>query len=168
MEQENLNLVARITALQQEKWILEEKINHLEEGSAAMVDDLMQKSAVIEFYCMEGGRGSSSVNLTPNTTSQLRTSRRSIGETVSSPERLSGVISDKLSSMKKLKDLLKPSNYDEYSHDSHRRMQRMLEETLTKNMHLQNDLEKLSKEVERLSNVNTESDNLNQTYQQVS
>jgi len=51
-------------------------------------------------------------------------------------------------SMKKFVEMLKG---DEHVHESNRRMQRMLEEMLTKNMHLQTDLEQLSLEVVRLS-----------------
>jgi hypothetical protein len=51
-------------------------------------------------------------------------------------------------SMKKFVEILKG---DEHVHESNRRMQRMLEEMLTKNMHLQTDLEQLSLEVVRLS-----------------
>lgn len=50
--------------------------------------------------------------------------------------------------MKKLVEKLKG---DEHIHESNRRMQRMLEEMLTKNMHLQTNLEQLSVEVVRLS-----------------
>lgn len=51
-------------------------------------------------------------------------------------------------SMKKFVEKLKG---DEHIHESNRRMQRMLEEMLTKNMHLQTNLEQLSLEVVRLS-----------------
>jgi len=57
LEQENYRLLSRITALQQEKWVLEEKINHLEQGSAAMAEDLMCKTALIQYYFTEGKSG---------------------------------------------------------------------------------------------------------------
>lgn len=57
LEQETYRLLSKITALQQEKWVLEEKINHLEQGSAAMAEDLMRKTALIEYYCIEGKSG---------------------------------------------------------------------------------------------------------------
>jgi hypothetical protein len=50
--------------------------------------------------------------------------------------------------MKKFVEKLKG---DEHMHELNRRMQRMLEEMLTKNMHLQTNLEQLSLEVVRLS-----------------
>lgn len=55
--------------------------------------------------------------------------------------------SEKLS-VKKFLEMLKGP---EHVHESNRRMQRMLEEVLTKNMHLQNNLDQLSLEVVRLS-----------------
>jgi hypothetical protein len=51
--------------------------------------------------------------------------------------------------LKKMVDLL--VNQDSQKEEFHR-MQNMLEETLTKNMYLQNDLEMLSQELARLSN----------------
>lgn len=55
--------------------------------------------------------------------------------------------SEKLS-VKKFLEMLKGP---EHVHESNRKMQRMLEEVLTKNMHLQNNLDQLSLEVVRLS-----------------
>ena len=54
--------------------------------------------------------------------------------------------------LKKMVDLLVHSNHDSQKEEL-QRMQRMLEETLTKNMFLQKDLEHLSQEVVRLSNM---------------
>lgn len=122
LEQENYRLLSRITALQQEKWVLEEKINHLEQGSAAMAEDLMHKTALIQYYCIEGKSGPVATSSPPPSNERL--------------------------SMKKFVEKLKG---DEHIHESNRRMQRMLEEMLTKNMHLQTNLEQLSLEVVRLS-----------------
>ena len=33
---------------------MEEKLNHLEQSSGALADDLANKAALIQFYCMEG------------------------------------------------------------------------------------------------------------------
>ena len=57
LEQENYRLLSRITALQQGKWVLEEKINHLEQGSATMAEDLMCKTALIQYYLTDGRSG---------------------------------------------------------------------------------------------------------------
>jgi len=45
------------------------------------------------------------------------------------------------------------SDSDTSEMDTQRRLQRMLEETLTKNMHLQEDVERLSQEIVRLSQI---------------
>lgn len=71
----------------------------------------------------------------------LATSTSSSSSSTSSP-------SNERLSMKKFVEKLKG---DEHIHESNRRMQRMLEEMLTKNMHLQTNLEQLSLEVVRLS-----------------
>jgi hypothetical protein len=57
LEQENYRLLSRITALKQENWVLEEKINHLEQGSAAMAEDLMSKTALIQYSFTERRSG---------------------------------------------------------------------------------------------------------------
>jgi hypothetical protein len=57
LEQENDTLLSRIISLQEEKWVLEEKINHLEQCSAAMAEDLIHKKALIQYYCIEGRSG---------------------------------------------------------------------------------------------------------------
>lgn len=48
-----MSLVNRVTELQQHKWQLEERITHLESSSAAMADDLLKKSAIIQHFCMD-------------------------------------------------------------------------------------------------------------------
>ena len=55
---------------------------------------------------------------------------------------------ESLTPVKKLVDFVKHISLDEQHHEVQRRMQRMLEETLTKNMHLQKDLQTMSKELE--------------------
>ncbi|KAK7080281.1 GRIP1 associated protein 1, partial [Halocaridina rubra] len=51
--EETASLVNRVTDLQQQKWQLEERITHLESSSAAMAEDILKKSAIIQHYCME-------------------------------------------------------------------------------------------------------------------
>lgn len=53
VSEETVSLVNRVTELQQHKWQLEERITHLETSSAAMADDLLKKSAIIQHFCME-------------------------------------------------------------------------------------------------------------------
>ncbi|KFM80948.1 GRIP1-associated protein 1, partial [Stegodyphus mimosarum] len=122
LETETTNLLAKIAQLQQKNWTLEEKVNHLEMSNEALVDDVLKKTALIQFYCMEGRSD-------PHTS----------------------VVQDKLT-IKRIVDFIKDRG-DENLRETNRRMQRMLEETLTKNMHLQKDIETLSNEVSRLSKL---------------
>lgn len=120
-ESEHDDLLNRLAASQQQKWTLEEKVQHLEESNAAMCEDLLQKTAIIEYYVMDGR----SDHLPAHKSND-----------------------DKLS-LKKVLDLV--NRGDVNMKEMNRKLQRMLEETLTKNMHLQKDLETLSQEVVRLS-----------------
>ena len=62
--------------------------------------------------------------------------------------------SEKMTKLKKRVDLLvNPEQVEAQQKEELQRMQRMLEETLTKNMHLQQSMEDLSQEVVRLSKL---------------
>ena len=123
LEKENNQLVARITALQQEKWVLEERVNQLELSVTALNDEMANKTAIIQFYSMEGR---------PDRSHSLHQS-------------------DKLT-VKRVVDFIKDKG-DENMREINRKVQRMLEETLTKNMHLQENLDSLSQEVQRLNTI---------------
>nr|KAG5708432.1 hypothetical protein BaRGS_026159 [Batillaria attramentaria] len=58
--------------------------------------------------------------------------------------------------LKKVMDLVKSGDHSEL-HEMNKKLQLMLEETLTKNMHLQQDLEMMSQEVVRLSKLSVQS-----------
>nr|XP_057939575.1 GRIP1-associated protein 1 isoform X2 [Doryrhamphus excisus] len=120
-------LFQRLAEVQQEKWMLEEKVKHLEVSCSSMAEDICRKSAIIETYVMDsridvsggavGGHGASQVD------------RGGLGSV--------------------LRDLVKSG--DENVREMNKKLQNMLEEQLTKNMHLQKDLEVLSQELVRLS-----------------
>uniref|UniRef100_A0A3P9JXY2 GRIP1 associated protein 1 n=1 Tax=Oryzias latipes TaxID=8090 RepID=A0A3P9JXY2_ORYLA len=114
-------LFQRLAEVQQEKWMLEEKVKHLEVSCSSMAEDICRKSAIIETYVMDsrrvGGHGGSQGD------------RGGLGSV--------------------LRDLVKPG--DENLREMNKKLQNMLEEQLTKNMHLQKDLELLSQELVRLS-----------------
>uniref|UniRef100_A0A3Q4B5C3 Uncharacterized protein n=1 Tax=Mola mola TaxID=94237 RepID=A0A3Q4B5C3_MOLML len=112
-------LFQRLAEVQQEKWMLEEKVKHLEVSCSSMAEDICRKSAIIETYVMDSR----------------------IGHSGSQGER------GGLGSV--LRDLVKPG--DENLREMNKKLQNMLEEQLTKNMHLQKDLELLSRELVRLS-----------------
>lgn len=121
----------RITWLTDEKSLLEQRLQMLENSAAAMADDLVKKSNIIQFYCMEGKQ-----------------------DHVKKEASASSTPSEKMRSVKKRLDLLvNPDQVEAQQKEELQRMQRMLEETLTKNMHLQQDLEHLSQEVVRLSKL---------------
>uniref|UniRef100_A0A8P4GFG8 GRIP1 associated protein 1 n=1 Tax=Dicentrarchus labrax TaxID=13489 RepID=A0A8P4GFG8_DICLA len=116
-------LFQRLAEVQQEKWMLEEKVKHLEVSCSSMAEDICRKSAIIETYVMDsridvsGSHGGSQGD------------RGGLGSV--------------------LRDLVKPG--DENLREMNKKLQNMLEEQLTKNMHLQKDLELLSQELVRLS-----------------
>ncbi|XP_077581269.1 GRIP1-associated protein 1 isoform X3 [Stigmatopora nigra] len=120
-------LFQRLAEVQQEKWMLEEKVKHLEVSCSSMAEDICRKSAIIETYVMDsridvsggaaGGHGAPQVD------------RGSLGSV--------------------LRDLVKSG--DENLREMNKKLQNMLEEQLTKNMHLHKDLEALSQELVRLS-----------------
>jgi len=123
-------LLEKISSLQEEKWSAEQKLQMLEHSATAMADDLVKKSNLIQFYCMEGKQD----HHTPK------------------KENLSA--SEKMTKLKKRVDLLvNPEQVEAQQKEELQRMQRMLEETLTKNMHLQQSMEDLSQEVVRLSKL---------------
>ncbi|RWS07133.1 GRIP1-associated protein 1-like protein [Dinothrombium tinctorium] len=124
LEQENAQLVSRITELQQEKWTLEERINQLEMNYAKLTVELNEKKQLIDYYCIEGR-----CDFNPHPTSNM----------------------EKLT-VKRVFDFIKAKG-DETQKDINRRLLRMLEETLTKNMHLEQNLEMLSRENVRLANA---------------
>ncbi|XP_016149515.1 GRIP1-associated protein 1-like [Sinocyclocheilus grahami] len=127
-------LFQRLAEVQQEKWMLEEKVKHLEVSCASMADDICKKSAIIETYVMDSRRDVSGGGAVAHGAQGER-----------------GVLSSVL------RDLVKPG--DENLREMNKKLQNMLEEQLTKNMHLQKDLEVLSQEIVRLSKDATPTEN---------
>ncbi|XP_060039607.1 GRIP1-associated protein 1 isoform X5 [Erinaceus europaeus] len=120
-DEEVADLFQRLAETQQEKWMLEEKVKHLEVSSASMAEDLCRKSAIIETYVMD-----SRIDVS---VAAGHTDRSGLGSV--------------------LRDLVKPG--DENLREMNKKLQNMLEEQLTKNMHLHKDIEVLSQEIVRLS-----------------
>ncbi|CAL8279217.1 unnamed protein product [Boreogadus saida] len=125
-------LFQRLALVQQDKWMLEEKVKHLEVSCSSMAEDIRRKSAIIETYVHDsrtdacGGAGAHA---------PAHGERGGLGERMG----LGAV----------LRDLVKPG--DENLREMNKKLQNMLEEQLTKNMHLQKDLEVLSQEIVCLS-----------------
>merc|ERR1719507_2582528 len=139
LEKDNQALVERVAGLQQENWALEEKLVMLEQSGAAMADELVIKSELVKQYCMTGQQGKRGGMGTSNSNS-------------SSPVQPERSVSHAGRLMKeKLDRLVNKENQQHVQEVSS--MQAMLEETLTKNLHLQQDLENMSQEVVRLSKI---------------
>ncbi|OWJ99498.1 GRIPAP1 [Cervus elaphus hippelaphus] len=144
-DEEVAELFQRLAEMQQEKWMLEEKVpsacflgsevgwatlqvKHLEVSSASMAEDLCRKSAIIETYVMDSRIA---WVLADVSVAAGHTDRSGLGSV--------------------LRDLVKPG--DENLREMNKKLQNMLEEQLTKNMHLHkaSDMEVLSQEIVRLS-----------------
>ncbi|XP_062397411.1 GRIP1-associated protein 1 isoform X2 [Sardina pilchardus] len=120
-------LFQRLAEVQQEKWLLEEKVKHLEVSCSSMADDICKKSAIIETYVMDSRRDVSGAAVVAH----------------------HGGPAERMGLGSVLRDLVKPG--DENLREMNKKLQHMLEEQLTKNMHLQKHLEVLSQENFRLS-----------------
>ncbi|XP_049608745.1 GRIP1-associated protein 1 isoform X4 [Syngnathus scovelli] len=120
-------LFQRLAEVQQEKWMLEEKVKHLEVSCSSMAEDICRKSAIIETYVMD--------------------SRIDVSGGAAGGHGVSQVDRGGLGSV--LRDLVKSG--DENLREMNKKLQNMLEEQLTKNMHLHKDMEVLSQELVRLS-----------------
>uniref|UniRef100_A0AAY4DL04 GRIP1 associated protein 1 n=1 Tax=Denticeps clupeoides TaxID=299321 RepID=A0AAY4DL04_9TELE len=105
-------LFQRLAEVQQEKWMLEEKVKHLEVSCSSMADDICKKSAIIETYVMDSRRDVSGAGAMAH-----------------------GPLADRGGLGSVLRDLVKPG--DENLREMNKKLQNMLEEQLTKNMHLQ-------------------------------
>jgi len=167
LEAENSQLVQRITDLQQDKWMLEEKVNRLSLEFESLEKDNTVKGQIIEYYCMEGRAGatvssstsSSALSCSSSINNHYSSSQRDSPSSNHFPNHQSSSDHHKLS-VKKVVDFIKDrgaasigvtDHHQSQEKEINRRLQRMLEETLTKNMFLQQDLESLSNEVVRLS-----------------
>lgn len=132
VQQENDVLLGRLADLQQDKWRLEERVLMIEQSAAAMADEICRKNELIQFYCMEaGGRVVGGGRAT-----------QPVQSPTSPPEKVRNFVNN----------LVHYDQADSHAKEVHR-MQQILEETLTKNMHLQHSLDHLSQEVVRLSKV---------------
>ncbi|XP_033942531.1 GRIP1-associated protein 1 isoform X1 [Pseudochaenichthys georgianus] len=129
-------LFQRLAEVQQEKWMLEEKVKHLEVSCSSMAEDICRKSSIIETYVMD---------------SRIGFSGGAVGGHGGHGGH-GGVLAERGGLGSVLRDLVKPG--DENLREMNKKLQNMLEEQLTKNMHLQKDLELLSQELVCLSKEN--------------
>lgn len=145
LEQENKDLIQKLARIQEERSILEEKVRHLESSNSAMASDLIQQYS-------SGQRGSISgrfllaapsidsrvfVRLGANARISTPPSRR---RPTASTDRQSGTSLN----LRNMFENLSGNRHQTSNDETIKNLQRMLEETLTKNMHLQKDLESMS------------------------
>ena len=122
LQEETKDLIDRLTSVQQQKWVLEEKCSHLEDSNIALNDDLLRKESIIKTYVV-----SHKADLNPKVI-------------VTTPSK---------SVSRKLLNLVIPED-DEYKDESFRKVQRALEEEMTKNIHLKDNLEILTTQMDEL------------------
>eukprot|EP00057_Strongylocentrotus_purpuratus_P032339 XP_787296.3 PREDICTED: GRIP1-associated protein 1 isoform X1 [Strongylocentrotus purpuratus] len=134
LSEETTELISKLTQIQQENWQLEEKVRHLEESNGCMAEDILRKSAIIEAHVME---------------------RKIIDPAKVNSSPGDGKQETKGPSLRKMRELMRSSRdvEEESQREMNQKLQIMLEETITKNMHLQQDIEMLSSEVVRLSKL---------------
>jgi len=132
---ENEALVSRVAKLQEEKWQMEERLTMLEQSGAEMAQEIVSKTKIIQQYCMDSG--------------SKRYNNHASRSNPSTPS--SDKVRNFVDKLDKLVNL--DSNQKEVHKQEVSSMQKMLEETLLKNMHLQQDLESMSQEVVRLSKL---------------
>ena len=144
LECENRQLVARLSDQKQENWQLEERVNQLLSQVDQLTIDSNNKGLIIEFYCMGEQRSRTASQ------SSASSSQPSSSSSAHHAGNHSVLQSREKMTVRKVVDFIKDRG-DENLKEINRKLQRMLEETLTKNMFLQKDLEHLSNEVVRLS-----------------
>ena len=104
----------------------------LEQSGGEMAEELVSKTKLIQQYCMDTGAKRGPARSTPSTPSSDKVK----------------TFVDKLDKFVNLETQKESLHKKEVSS-----MQKMLEETLLKNMHLQQDLENMSQELVRLSKL---------------
>ena len=122
LEKENTELLSRLGKLQTEKWELEEKVNGILLTIQKLENELDAKQRIISYYCME------------------RRAEPPVKQSNSN-------VSEKFTVKKVVDNFMKDRDSDNLK-EINRKLQRMLEETLTKNMHLQNNLELLTDQLQ--------------------
>ena len=129
-------MIQRLTEAQQENAVLKEKVAHLEEGNAAQAEELCSKAAIIERY-VEQSR--SNVVVT-----EAGGNAAGSNGVASEVERISAAVKARFG------ELVKTQEAKESSKAVQKNLQRMLEETLMKNIHLEQNLLLLTTELERV------------------
>ncbi|KAF2364834.1 hypothetical protein FHG87_004413 [Trinorchestia longiramus] len=139
-------LLARVAALQSANWQKEEQLQHLEASAAAMAQDLITKSTIIQHYCINVSPSPRSTRAaapvgggdTPSGVRKVLSRLREVGEGVA------GNVAEMATGSK-----------EEASREMNRRLQALLEETLLKNINLHRDVDLLTQQVQQLTALAT-------------
>jgi hypothetical protein len=126
---EHKQILDKLTQLQEANWKLEEKVNHLETANAAMAEDLVSKSSIISYYYLDRKTNNNSSTTNPagsNFKSIVTDFLNQKTNTQYNNSSSGGALSAFLNNM---------GNSSES--DDVKKLRRLLEETLTKNMHLE-------------------------------
>lgn len=122
---EAASLLSRITDLQNENWALQEKVGHLEESTGAMADELIDKTMLVQQYVQH---------------TRTDSVKRPGGEDHLTPRSLK----DKVKSFVTGNE--EPAGIGNI-YELNKKLTRMLEEEMTKNLSLKKDMELMAKQL---------------------
>lgn len=155
---EQAALMERLTRLQHDKWTLEEKLSYMEQANMSLTQDLANKSDIIKNYFMEQAMRSANnhshmdsagVGYLSSVNNHSQHRRASLSTNVNQ------LLSEK-PSLKKVVDFLKErsqvtsSESESLTREAAKKMQLMLEETLIKCLKLQENLDLVTSELNKL------------------
>jgi hypothetical protein len=124
---EHKQILDKLAQIQEANWKLEEKVSHLETANAAMAQDLMNKTAIISYYYLDKKMcGNSTVHQANAVTSNFKSIMADLLNNKSNQGQTNGTLTGFINSIS--------GNTES---DDVRKLRRLLEETLTKNMHLE-------------------------------
>jgi len=130
MQAEVNTLVSSMSALQTEKWKMEEKLNILADKNAELQIEVEKKETIIRNYI-------SNIKVEGRSTPEMEANKQEI-------KSKGGLMAN----------LFKPGNKSNLPPDVAHKMAYVLEETLLKNIQLQNDLSTLGSEIGKLMEEN--------------
>lgn len=155
--EEQAALVERLTRLQHDKWMLEEKLSYLEQANSSLSEDLANKSDIIKQYFLNQAlKSAHATNEGMNSLSNHNSfNNANFSRRTSFQNNVSHVLADK-PSLKKVVDFLKERSQvsslesENISKEATKKMQLMLEETLIKCLKLQENLDHVTSELNKL------------------
>nr|XP_039262257.1 GRIP1-associated protein 1-like [Styela clava] len=125
---EAADLLSRITDLQNDKWALEEKVRHLEESGGAMANELVEKTELVQRYVQH---------------TRTDSVKRTYNEEHSSPKTLKDKVRSFVTGQEEQSS---PSGIGNI-YELNKKLTRMLEEEMTKNMALKKDMELMAQQM---------------------